>query len=290
MGEGTKKAIRQREIRAGKYGCVYCGGHVRAAEPDHMPPRILFYAKDRPNDLIFPSCRACNQGSKDLDSIVAWLSRIYPDPPVEHQEENRQLTFAIKRNYPEVHSALYPPADPQRIVERRSASVPPGSSHMINLHDDYILRAVRLFGTKLGLGLHWLVTGRIVPLEGRVVTLWFTNFNLFANEIPSLIYRFFTSPKTLSQGLKHVRDQFEFESTIDQNDAGISAHVATFRGAFMLAVFVFESVSDDPAFAQYAAATNGPGSFQGGYPYGMRRLSQQELRERWARWDHLRSG
>src|SRR5262245_10376526 len=287
MGEGKRKAILQREIRAGKYQCVYCGGRVPATEPDHMPPRILFYAKDRPNDLIFPSCRPCNQGSKDLDQIVGWLSRIYPDPPGEHQEENRKLTFSIRDNYPEVHSALYPSTDPQQVIERRKAAVPPGT-YLINLQDNYVQREVTLFGTKLGLALHWHATGRIVPLEGRVVTRWFTNFNAVANEIPSLIQRFFQNPTTLRQGVKHVQDQFEFETTLDEKYPRATLHVATLRSALMLVMFVFEARPDDPDFVEYAEATNGPGSFQGGYPYGMPRLSRDGILQRLARWEQAR--
>jgi hypothetical protein len=53
-----------------------------------MPPRILFSRKQRPNDLVFPSCPECNRGSAAIDTIIAWLGRSYPDSmdPKEREE------------------------------------------------------------------------------------------------------------------------------------------------------------------------------------------------------------
>jgi hypothetical protein len=107
-GQAKQKAIRHQRIRDGEFPCVYCGGVEAAREPDHMPPRILFKGKQRPNDLVFPSCSACNRGSAALDTIVSWLGRSYPDgmSPAERQEV-KGLGSSMITNYPEVASAFF---------------------------------------------------------------------------------------------------------------------------------------------------------------------------------------
>ena len=71
MGERRRKKAYHEQIRGGLFPCVYCGGAEPSSEPDHMPPRILFSRKQRPNDLVFPSCNACNRGSSAIDPAIA---------------------------------------------------------------------------------------------------------------------------------------------------------------------------------------------------------------------------
>jgi hypothetical protein len=109
VGEAKQKAIKQQRIRDGEFPCVYCGDVEPASEPDHMPPRVLFSRKERPNDLVFPSCKACNRGSSAIDVVIAWLARMYPDSPVPaDREEVRELGRSMAENFPEVASAFHP--------------------------------------------------------------------------------------------------------------------------------------------------------------------------------------
>jgi hypothetical protein len=108
VGQARQKAIKHQRIRDGEFPCVYCGGVVPGNEPDHMPPRILFRRKQRPNDLVFASCSGCNRGSAAIDTIIVWLGRSYPDSPdVNDREEVKAIGSSMITNYPEVASAFH---------------------------------------------------------------------------------------------------------------------------------------------------------------------------------------
>src|SRR5690242_8849714 len=108
MGEKRRKEAYQQRIRNGEFRCVYCGGVQPACEPDHMPPRVLFSRKQRPNDLVFPSCKECNRSSSAIDVVISWLGRMYPDSPDERERaEVLELGRSMRENFPEVASAFY---------------------------------------------------------------------------------------------------------------------------------------------------------------------------------------
>jgi hypothetical protein len=130
-GQAKQKAIRHQRIRDGEFPCVYCGGVVVASEPDHMPPRILFSRKQRPNDLVFPSCSECNRSSAAIDTVISWLGRRYGEPvhPTE-REEVKSIGASMASNYPEVASAFYSPQlqPPRRCSAPRSRAGPSRST------------------------------------------------------------------------------------------------------------------------------------------------------------------
>ena len=125
MSESRIKAIAHDRIRAGEFACVYCGGGTTAREPDHMPPRILFKGKQRPNDLVFPSCSDCNRGSAALDTIVSWLGRSLPDGISDAEKaEVRNLGASMITNFPEVASAFFrEPADKLQLSSVQKAGL-----------------------------------------------------------------------------------------------------------------------------------------------------------------------
>ena len=144
MSESRLKAIKHQRIRSGEFQCVYCGGVVPSAEPDHMPPRILFSRKQRPNDLIFPSCSECNRGSAAIDTIIAWLGRSYPDAmDPKERDEVRSLGSAMGLNFPEVASAFHRKQAPLTRMQRGSLR---GMTIGVNVNDPYVHRIIEFFG------------------------------------------------------------------------------------------------------------------------------------------------
>jgi hypothetical protein len=132
-----------------------------------MPPRVLFSRKQRPNDLVFPSCETCNRGCSAIDVVIAWLARMYPDSPEpSDREEVRELGMSMAENFPEVASAFHPVDDLVLTPKQRAALI--GNATAMNTNDPYVHRLIELFGAKFGLGMHWRTTGRCVPPHGRV--------------------------------------------------------------------------------------------------------------------------
>jgi hypothetical protein len=138
---------------------------------------------------------------------------------------------------------------------------------------------MRLFAAKIGLALHYHITTRPLSSSGVVYPLWFTNFQSLVGKIPNTLGSLFPQPKTLRQGRWNVERQFQYDSVQD-GEGTFSAHVATFRFSFMTLAFVAES----PVPGEFGGiAPLRPGCLVGRYPYGLQRLSEEELATRYVR-------
>lgn len=278
MGERRRKEIRHRQIRSGEFPCVYCGGVVPATEPDHMPPRILFSRKQRPNDLVFPSCSSCNRGSAAIDTIIAWLGRSYPDScDTKDREEVSAIGRSMITNYPEVASAFHTVADPALTGAQRNAFS--GMTTPVNVNDDYVHRCIEFFGTKFGLGMHWRTTGQCVPPAGRVYPQWFTNYQAVTGRIPGDLFKVFPKPRPLMQGRLHTMGRFQHDSA---RDGAYTTHLAMFGESFIVLALVSPE-GPEYSFAESGALECEPGCLKVGYPYGLPRLPADELARRFAR-------
>jgi hypothetical protein len=278
VGEAKQKAIKHQRIRDGEFPCVYCGGVLMATEPDHMPSRILFNRKQRPNDLVFPSCEECNRGSAAIDTLIAWLARSYPDSlDPDERAEVKSIGTSMRSNYPEVASAFYTEQHPPLTPAQRAAVQ--GTTTPVNVDDPYIHRCIEFFGAKFGLGMHWKLTGTCVPLEGRVYPQWFTNYQAITGRIPGDLFKVFPNPLPLMQGRLHTAGRFEHASA--QDDI-YTTHLAIFGQSFIVLAFVSPD-GPELSFAESGALECEPGCLKEGYPYGLPRLSEQELRVRFAR-------
>ena len=56
--------------------CTYWGGRAAAETIDHMPPITIFDGRQRPAGLEFPSCSACNSGSRAAEQVIGLISRV----------------------------------------------------------------------------------------------------------------------------------------------------------------------------------------------------------------------
>jgi hypothetical protein len=269
MGEGKRRAAwnpRHRDIRSGAFRCIYCSGKEVATEVEHMPPIAMFRNRWRPNDLIFPSCTACNKGSRELDQIIALLSRIYPDGGTEpERQETRKFISSVYNNCPEVFSGILPLVDRSGYPETRAG--------MLDLSDRYIVRCMQVFGAKLGLALHYHETGAICPDTGGMLVYWFTNAHLVKDQIPAGIFEIFNKRHTLRQGSRDVGDQFTYSSVSD--DSTFSSHIATFRQSFMFWVLISDKTENLPEYEDDMLVR--PGCLKDGYPYGLPKLSQLQI-------------
>ena len=251
------KSTRQR-IKAGQLPCAYCGGAVPGVQVDHAPPRILFREKRRPDVLIFPACAECNQGTRDVDQLAAWASCFYPQGAIGKKEISKR-NEAIRRNNPEAFTGL-------TLHQQDNAGA-------VIEFDHYLARPLRLFAAKMGMALHFALTGRYVPVAGTVVADYFTNHNAIVGSIPANLFQNFADPGTLWQGRKHVRDQFEYAS-MSEDDGRRTAHLAAFRASFFVVAFVDELEIDPPEAGERLFR---PGCLKGGYPFGLPRLDRAEI-------------
>src|SRR5690606_32679090 len=167
-GEARQKRKRHSEILQAAQGCIYCAGQRRAAQIDHMPPRMMFQLSQRPKGLEFPSCGQCNQGTSRLDVVASFMARTFPGiaDPAESTEWEKVMK-EVDRVAPGLLQEMWIPPNEMRqalwsegIFEQRFAAF---------RADGPILGAhMQAFAAKIGFALHYEATGSYVPMEGRV--------------------------------------------------------------------------------------------------------------------------
>jgi hypothetical protein len=237
MGESKQRQLARAELLANK-NCIFCGGDKAASQMDHVPPKIIFVSKDRPKGLEFPSCSVCNQGTRHIDQIVAFVSRITLDKfSIDEDKDFSRLRKAIKNNYPNLVNELQ--LKRMGAVERKRVKRQFPEVADIELEAGPIMTsALGKFGAKHGFALHYELTERIVPRQGAASVLWFTNKSVFSGEFPTEALKLFPPLQSIRQGLKNSKGQFDYASIV-VNPNG-TAHLVRFRTSFVMLILVAE--------------------------------------------------
>jgi hypothetical protein len=191
-----------------------------------------FHRQTAPKVLEFPSCDACNQGSKLADHVASLFSRVYPDLTSEQgKADTIRLLRAIRNNVPALLEELFIGAGGQKLARRDHADYVPEGGGFIRVDGPILHDYLLTFAAKMGLALHFEETQRFVPCGGALLPRWFSNLQHFQGEIPSTLLDVLPAPRTLRQGRKQVEEQFQYSSTM-ANDGTFGIHFASFRLSF----------------------------------------------------------
>ena len=248
MGEAKRKRELHRELRSGAYPCIYCGGNTPGTTVDHMPPRIIFDNRQRPNDLVFPSCHECQTASKSAEQLSGLMSRIKGLSDEDRDpEELRRLVRAVDNNFPGLFDEMLP-TQRQRRRAQALALEHGFTGGALNADGPIVTKNMNAFAAKLGLALHYHVTGGllggvIVPPDGVVAVRWFSNVDALEGKIPSSLLEVLGEPETLRQGRLHTAGQFEYAWAVT-DDREHSAHFATFRFSFAVSALVSSNAAN----------------------------------------------
>jgi hypothetical protein len=195
----------------------------------------MFRGKQRPNDLVFPSCEQCNSQTRQSDQVASLVGRFYPDPPTEVDKADVQKLFkAAVNNVPALLQEMQLTEAEQK-VGLGGLSIP---SEVGALRaDGPILSSYMLtFAAKLGLALHFELHQEPLPISGGVLPLWYSNVQAAKGEIPEDLLAALPAPRTMMQGKKHVADQFQYSwATTEQREHSVL--FAAFRQSFAVAAF-----------------------------------------------------
>jgi hypothetical protein len=210
-----KRRAHAKQLEQYPY-CIYCGGTVLAEAIEYMPPIGMFRLRQRPNGLVFPACRACNNGTRISDQVASVLGRMYPDAPGEvHQTEVRRLLQGIKNNVPGLLEEMHLTDDEQQAARRRLQRAPLGVG-FLRANGPIVDRHMRQFAAKLGFALHFEIHKSPIPPSGGVQSLYFTNVNAALDELPFDMLQYLPPHKTLRQGSKEVSDQFKYSMRVTE--------------------------------------------------------------------------
>jgi hypothetical protein len=265
MGEAKNKKRAHARVLREQPNCIYCGGTTLADTIEHMPPIQMFRLRQRPKGMEFPACRPCNNGTSHSDLVASLLGRMYPDAEGDGAiAELKKLLSGVAINVPGLLEEMMISEGEERRAKLTIPKIPAGGA-VLRANGPILENHMKIFGAKLGFAVHFEERREIIPPEGGVQPLYYTNVNAARGELPDEIIKLLPEPpKTLRQGMKHVTNQFSY-SWLPTVEGRHNLAYAVFNEAFAIlavttldrSVFLDQNAIRYPVFA--------PGDFKKGH-------------------------
>jgi hypothetical protein len=233
LGEASARKQAHKAILQAHPWCIYCGGLEPATTIEHMPPIGIFWGRQRPKGLEFPSCKFCNTGTRLSDLVASTVARTFPEPStVAQRDEVKKLLAAVGNNVPGLIEEMQVGRAGQKLAAR-DAPIPEGGG-VLRADGPLVTKHLQIFAAKMGFALHFEAAGFPVPPEGGVQVMWFSNMQAIKGQIPESLLELLPSPRTLRQGTVNVSDQFQY-SWAGPEEKGHRLFYAVFRQSFSIA-------------------------------------------------------
>lgn len=187
----------------------------------------MFRGKQRPHELVFPSCERCNSETRRSDLVASLVGRVYPEGTDLDRTDLRKVLQAVANNIPGLLQEMM-----LSDAEQAAAKMPLGWA--LRANGPILTSHILAFGAKLGLALHFELHKRAVPISGGVLPIWFSNVQAARGEIPGNLLAMLPAPRTMKQGKQHVGDQFQYSWTTT-DDPDHTLVYAVFRQSFAIA-------------------------------------------------------
>lgn len=221
--------------------CIYCGGTEKAETVDHMPPIICFAEKARPKGLEFPSCKTCNNGAKHADLIAGFFSRLNDlETPEITAQESYDLLTAIHNNIPELLREWQMYNVENDPVAASNSNIDPNGGILNFADGPFTNKLMAIFSAKLGLALHYEVSGVPINPQGGIAMQWFSNYQKFTGQFPDDLMKLFPEFNTLKNGVREVSSQFQYAWKLSE-DKSFGAYFTSFRMSFATVAFVSQN-------------------------------------------------
>jgi hypothetical protein len=229
--------------------CCFCGGQTPSSEPDHIPSRAFFAARQWPEGYVFPACVSCNRATRHDEQVVAMLSRLYPDFSTETEKaEFEKLVRAIARNYPAIIEEMRPRHRQVRnAMKTYGLTKAPGQSMadmpVLAVNGPLVNAAVERFSCKLFCALFYKHSGNILPVAGGIAVRWFSNLQIQGEEIPRSIASVLQGFPKLKRSRMNLGDQFFYRWGIADTRT-VAGFLAFFRRSFAIVGYLNVDISD----------------------------------------------
>jgi hypothetical protein len=245
---GTRRQHKKQFLENNPF-CCFCGGYTPSTEIDHIPARVLFDNRQWPVGYEFPACQPCNKASRHDEQVVGVLSRLYPEPKTGKKEkEFDERLRAVADNYPGLLEEMIPSADQvqnalSKYNIRTPGKLPPAGLAFVSVKGPLVNRAVANFGRKLFLALYYKHTGKILPKEGGIAILWYSNLQIENDEIPRELAPLVSGFPNLERSKMDLSDQFFYRFGVTE-DLKASVFLAFFRRSFAILGYVNAAAVD----------------------------------------------
>ena len=110
---------------------------------------MMFRGKQRPHELVFSSCEACNSGTRRSDLVASLLGRVYPDGTDMDTADLRKVLQAVKNNVPGLLQEMMLSNAEQAAAKAKV----PAASWALRANGPILTSYILTFGAKLGLAL-----------------------------------------------------------------------------------------------------------------------------------------
>ena len=230
MGESKLKKYSHLALRSGQFTCIYCGIN-KSNTVDHMPPRMVFDNKQRPDVLVFPSCKHCNELTRKNDAIISWLSRLHHGKGITSiSPEFEKLSRGMLR-YPDLVRE-FKFREHVRYTQNDQGFIAPTDLLTIDI-GPITIAAVEQFALKFALAMHWHASGDIVPADVPIWVMATTYYHFMTNSTVREILGVFRERKVMQQGVMTSAGQFSYQSEFHE-ETGDSIHYGGFRESFAI--------------------------------------------------------
>ena len=233
MGEAKARSRKREEVVKHEPRCIYCPVTLTPSLTtwEHMPPKQMFRANDRPGGMEFACCEACNNGTRAADTVASFIARMNPNGEVSGWEfqELYAKTRLIRMHAPGVLEEIFDRSFSRDEWLRNSAGIlKPMRTAQI---EGPLLRAyLSVFASKVGKALFRQHAGKALPLDGVVFSQWFLNAGLprqAAETMMNMLPMFGTLKQGEKMGVKGTGPQFGYRFNSD--DSNIVAALTAFH-------------------------------------------------------------
>ena len=171
------------------------------------------------------------------------LGRVYPDGKTEaERNEIARIMHAVNNNNPGLLQEMFPSRRQERKFQNQRGSLPADAAGVLNVNGTRLNKTIQAFGAKLGLALHYVHTGRIVPVDGGVAVRWYSNHDAVTGQIPDKLFQILGPARTLEQGKWNVADQFNYSFGMGEG-GNSAAYFSTFRKSFAVLSWVSTDIA-----------------------------------------------
>ncbi|MEM9670693.1 MAG: hypothetical protein AAF950_17395 [Pseudomonadota bacterium] len=227
MGRSRKK----KDLLLKNPYCCFCGGLERATTIDHVPARTCFPGRAFPEGFEFPSCKSCQNKSRQDEQAFAFFVRILDHNDQNHNsEELNRMISGMVNNHP--HLIPYFQSVSTSVGEFGIANVVNEETHNV------IIRAAR----KIGVAIYYREQQRIPTLEHQIWATWCQVQYRDANEG---LENFVKMTPLVTIGTRRnvdLGDRFTYRCN-KADDPDILAFLATFGKGMAIVGAIADSVS-----------------------------------------------
>lgn len=185
----------------------------------------MFRKKSRPKGLEFASCKTCNGGTTGADAVAALFARLSPT-----NNDNGLIFEAIAHKgklaqiAPGVLEEFFRPIKTEQILLNQKGILRP----FIKIHADgpRTKAYLSVFAAKFGMAMYREHVGEALPMEGRVMSLYYLNAGL-AEDTARVILNMLPGTGGLQQGSFNAAGQFGYRFNCDNKS--IVASLAAFH-------------------------------------------------------------